>query len=121
GAAVRLTGSGLGCPDWPSCTRASVVAPLQVHAWVEFGNRLINAAVSVASVGALVAALRRRPRRRDLIAWSAALVVGLVVEVAMGALVVEYKLAPSLVSVHFLLGLAFLAVAVILHHRAGIP
>ena len=46
GAAVRLTGSGLGCPDWPNCTASDVVAPLQFHAWVEFGNRLVNALVT---------------------------------------------------------------------------
>src|SRR5579864_2126994 len=61
GAAVRLTGSGLGCPDWPNCTTSGVVAPLQFHAWVEFGNRLINAAVTLAAVGALGAALLRTP------------------------------------------------------------
>lgn len=121
GAAVRLTGSGLGCPDWPNCTRASVVAPAHLHAWVEFGNRLINAAVTVASLGAVAAALRRRPRRRDLTVMSAALLIGLVLEVVMGALVVYYKLAPALVSIHFLLGLVFLAVAVVLHYRSGIP
>src|SRR5579862_8102423 len=76
GAAVRLTGSGLGCPDWPNCTRSDVVAPLQFHAWVEFGNRLVNAAVTVASLGAAVAARCRRPRRRDLTILSVALVVG---------------------------------------------
>lgn len=121
GAAVRLTGSGLGCPDWPNCTASGVVAPLQFHAWVEFGNRLINAVVSLAAVGALVAALLRAPRRRDLTWLSAGLVAGLFAEVAMGALVVEYKLAPALVSAHFLLGLAFLAVAVALYERSGVP
>jgi cytochrome c oxidase assembly protein subunit 15 len=121
GAAVRLTGSGLGCPDWPNCTRASVVAPLQIHAWIEFGNRLINAVVTVASLGAAVAAWRRRPRRFDLSLLAAGLVAGLVAEIMLGALVVYSKLSPSLVSVHFLLGVVFLAVAVVLHHRAGIP
>ncbi len=66
GAAVRLTGSGLGCPDWPSCTTTSVVAPLQVHAWIEFGNRLINAFVTVASL----ARLGRRPPARSPAAGS---------------------------------------------------
>ena len=43
GAAVRLTGSGLGCTDWPKCTATRWSRPWQFHAWVEFGNRLINA------------------------------------------------------------------------------
>lgn len=121
GAAVRLTGSGLGCPDWPNCTRTSVAAPLQIHAWIEFGNRLINAVVTVASLGAAVAALVRRPRRRDLTLLAFGLVVGLLVEVVLGAVVVYSKLAPALVSLHFLVGLVFLGVAVVLHHRAAIP
>lgn len=121
GAAVRLTGSGLGCPDWPNCTRSDVVAPLQFHAWVEFGNRLINAAVTIAAVGAVAAALRRAPRRRDLTWLSMGLVVGLVAEVVLGALVVDFRLAPGLVTAHFLLGMVFLADAVILYQRAGLP
>lgn len=118
GAAVRLTGSGLGCSTWPKCDSTSVVAPMQFHAWVEFGNRLINALVTVASIGAFVAALRRRPRRRDLTWLSFGLVVGLVAEVVLGGIVVYTKLNPVLVSLHFVLGLAFLAVAVVLHQRA---
>lgn len=121
GAAVRLTGSGLGCDTWPSCTHTSVVAPLRVHAWIEFGNRLINAAVTIASVGVLMVALRRRPRRRDLTWLSAGMLIGLLVEVMIGGLVVLSGLNPVLVSVHFLLGLAFLALAVVLHHHSGRP
>jgi cytochrome c oxidase assembly protein subunit 15 len=121
GAAVRLTGSGLGCTTWPSCTSTSVVAPLHFHAWVEFGNRLITAFVSVASLAAPIAAWKRAPRRRDLQILSLTLVAGLIAEILMGAAVVYSKLAPSLVMIHFLLGLAFLAVAVVLHHRSGIP
>lgn len=121
GAAVRLTGSGLGCDTWPQCDTTSVVAPWQFHAWVEFGNRLINAVVTLASLGTFVVALRRRPRRRDLTWLSFGLVVGLLTEVVVGALVVYSKLDPVLVSIHFLLGLAFLAVAVVLHLRARLP
>jgi cytochrome c oxidase assembly protein subunit 15 len=121
GAAVRLTGSGLGCPDWPNCTATAVVAPLQFHAWVEFGNRLINAVVTVAALGAFAAAWLRAPRRRDLTLLAGGLVVGLVAEVGLGALVVESHLAPGLVMTHFLLGLVFLADAVLLQHRAAIP
>ncbi len=118
GAAVRLTGSGLGCSTWPKCDATSVVAPMQYHAWVEFGNRLINAVVTVAALGAFAAALRRRPRRRDLTWLSFGLVVGLVAEVVLGGIVVYTKLNPVLVSLHFLLGLAFLAEAVVLYERA---
>jgi len=121
GAAVRLTGSGLGCPDWPSCTTHSVVAPLQAHAWIEFGNRLINAFVTIASLAALGAAIFRSPKRRDLTLLSVGLLVGLLAEVILGALVVEFKLAPGLVSAHFLLGLVVLADAVVLSYRAGLP
>ena len=121
GAAVRLTGSGLGCTDWPSCTRTSVVAPLQGHAWIEFGNRLINAVVTIASIGVLVAALRRSPRRRDLTLLSAGVLAGLIAEVVLGAFVVYSKLDPVVVTIHFLLGLVFLAVAVVLHEHASRP
>ncbi len=120
GAAVRLTGSGLGCPDWPNCTSTDVAAPLQFHAWVEFGNRLINALLTLAALGTFAAALRRTPARRDLTWLSLGLLLGLVAEVGLGALVVEYQLAPGLVTAHFLLGILFLADAVILHHRAGL-
>ena len=77
GGAVRLTGSGLGCSDWPSCTATSVVAPLQFHAWVEFGNRLVNVAITLGMVLVVVAAFRRRPRRPDLVALSLGLVAGI--------------------------------------------
>jgi cytochrome c oxidase assembly protein subunit 15 len=121
GAAVRLTGSGLGCPDWPKCTATSAVAPLQVHAWIEFGNRLVNAFVTIAALGAFGAALLRAPRRRDLTWLSAGLVVGLVVEVALGGLTVQHKLAPGFVMAHFLVAIVFLADAVVLHYRSGLP
>jgi cytochrome c oxidase assembly protein subunit 15 len=120
GATVRLTGSGLGCSDWPNCTRTGLVAPWQFHAWVEFGNRLINAVVTIASIGAFVAARRRRPRRSDLTWLSFGLVAGLVAEVALGEVVVYSHLDPTVVSVHFLLGLIFLGVAVVLHQRAAL-
>ena len=121
GAAVRLTGSGLGCPDYPGCLRTHVVPPLQSHAWIEFGNRLINAVVTVASIGVLVAALRRSPRRRDLTILSVGVLAGLVAEVILGAVVVYSKLDPVVVTIHFLLGLVFQAVAVVLHDRAARP
>src|SRR5215218_7849981 len=67
GAAVRVTGSGLGCPDWPNCYRdGRLVAELDSHAWIEFGNRLLTSIVGITAVAAGLLALRRRPFRRDL-------------------------------------------------------
>jgi heme a synthase len=121
GAAVRLSGSGLGCSDWPSCTGHSVVAPIRFHAWVEFGNRLITVAVTIATIAAFLAAVRRLPRRKDLIWLAGGLIAGIFAEIVLGAFVVYSHLSPGLVTVHFLLGLVVLADAAILHVRSTWP
>jgi heme a synthase len=121
GGAVRLTGSGLGCSDWPACTSTSVVAPLQFHAWVEFGNRLVNVVITVAIVLVVVAAIRRRPRRRDLVMLASGLVAGIFAEVVLGGETVLHKLAPPFVMAHFLLAMVLLADAVVLFHRCRQP
>src|SRR5438067_6153426 len=69
GAAVRLTDSGLGCPDWPRCY-GKAVPPLQIHALIEFGNRALSGIVGFVTIAAAVLAFARRPFRRDL-AWLA--------------------------------------------------
>ena len=84
GASVRLTGSGLGCKDWPACTSTSVVAPLQFHAWMEFGNRLVNVLITVGIVLAVAAAWLRRPRRSDIRWLGAGLVAGVGAEIVLG-------------------------------------
>ena len=61
GAAVRLTGSGLGCPDWPTCADNRVVAPLEYHAMVEFVNRTVTGLVSVAVILAVLGRCGGRP------------------------------------------------------------
>ncbi|MGA3221168.1 MAG: COX15/CtaA family protein [Acidimicrobiales bacterium] len=121
GGAVRLTGSGLGCSDWPSCTATSVVAPLQFHAWVEFGNRLVNVVLTLGMVLAVVASLRRLPRRADLIVLSLGLVGGILAEIVLGGETVLHKLAPQFVMAHFLLAVVLLVNALVLYHRAGQP
>lgn len=121
GSLVRLTGSGLGCKDWPTCSGHQVVAPWQFHAWVEFGNRLVTGLVSIATVLAVLGALLRQRRRRDLTLLSLGLVAGVLAEIVLGGLTVEHKLAPQFVTAHFLLAVVFLADAVVLHHRAGLP
>jgi cytochrome c oxidase assembly protein subunit 15 len=121
GGAVRVTGSGLGCPDWPTCARNRVVAPWEYHALVEFGNRAVTGAVSVLVIAAVLGSLVRRPRRRDLVVLSLGLVAGVLAQIVLGGLTVLFKLAPPFVMGHFLLSMALLADAVVLHHRAGLP
>ena len=119
GAAVRLTGSGLGCSDWPTCEQDKFVAPLQFHPMVEFVNRLITGLVSVAVILAVLGSLVRVPRRRDLTWLSIGLVIGVVAQIILGAIVVKVELDPLSVIGHFLVSVALVANAVILHERAA--
>jgi cytochrome c oxidase assembly protein subunit 15 len=123
GGAVRLTGSGLGCPDWPNCDpgRLTPRNASDLNAMVEFLNRVFTALVSVAVGVAVVGSWLRVPRRRDLIWLSLALTAGFVAQAVLGGLTVLYKLAPGLVMAHFLLSLVLLAVGMVLHRRAGQP
>ena len=119
GAAVRLTGSGLGCPDWPTCADNRVVAPVRYHAMVEFVNRVFTGIVSVAVILAALGSLARRPRRRDLTYLSLGLVAGVLAQIVLGGLTVRSKLTPPVVMAHFLLSMVLVANAVVLHRRAG--
>ena len=123
GAAVRLTGSGLGCTDWPTCEegRLTPVDATDVHAMVEFVNRTITGLVSVAVMLAVLGSLVRRPRRRDLTLWSLGLVAGVIGQIVLGGLTVLFDLAPPFVMGHFILSMVLLWNAVVLHHRAGVP
>jgi cytochrome c oxidase assembly protein subunit 15 len=119
GGAVRLTGSGLGCPDWPTCARNRVVAPWEYHAMVEFVNRTITGVVSMAVMLAVLGSLVRQPRRKDLLWLSVGLVAGVLGQIVLGGLTVLFKLRPGFVMAHFLLSMVLIANAVVLHHRAG--
>lgn len=124
GAAVRLTGSGLGCSTWPGCEPGELVphGASSHHAWVEFGNRLITGLVSVAVVLAVLGSLRREgPRRRDLVWLSWGLVAGVVGQILLGALVVTLHVHPIVVQGHFVVSAVLVADAVVLHHRASRP
>ena len=106
GAAVRLSGSGLGCSDWPTCENDQLVAEIDdVHAMVEFVNRVITGFVALAVMIAVLGSLFRVPKRKDLIYLSIGLVVGVVIQVIVGALVVREHLPPSLVITHFLVSM----------------
>ena len=119
GAAVRLSDSGLGCPDWPTCSRHHLTPPLSLHPAIEFSNRLVVVALCVVAAGVLIAAVRRRPRRRELIWLSGGLIGGILAEAVLGGVVVYSKLNPYVVMTHFLVGIALLTVAVSLALRAG--
>jgi heme a synthase len=117
GAAVRLTGSGLGCPTWPKCY-GNVYPPLKTHALIEFSNRLITAPVSIAAGLAWLAALRRRPYRRDLTWLGAALPLGVVAQAVLGGFTVKGQLDYGWVMGHFALSMLILVAAVLLVWRA---
>jgi cytochrome c oxidase assembly protein subunit 15 len=110
GAAVRLTGSGLGCPDWPKCYGQSV-PPLDTHAVIEYGNRLFTGFVGVAVIAASVLAWFRTPFRWHLAAFGAMLPLGVIGQAILGALVVKFHLAPGLVMSHFILSMLLLDAA----------
>jgi cytochrome c oxidase assembly protein subunit 15 len=107
GAAVRLTGSGLGCPDWPKCY-GGTVPPLDTHAVIEYGNRLLTGFVGLAVIAASVLAWFRRPFRGHLAFFGALLPLGVIGQAILGALVVKYHLAPGLVMSHFILSMLLL-------------
>jgi cytochrome c oxidase assembly protein subunit 15 len=120
---VRLTGSGLGCPDWPNCEpgRLAPQAASDSHAMIEFVNRLVTGLVSIAVIMAVLGSFFLVPRRRDLIVLSLGLVVGVLVQIVLGKLVVEELLSPRLVMAHFLVSMVLLANAIVLYHRASTP
>ena len=111
GAAVRLTGSGLGCPDWPKCY-GKVAPPLETHAVIEYGNRILSGFVGLAAVAAGALAWRRRPFRRDLAALGVLLPLGVVGQAVLGGFTVRNHLAPGFVMGHYALSMLILVAAV---------
>jgi cytochrome c oxidase assembly protein subunit 15 len=117
GAAVRLTGSGLGCPTWPKCY-GSVYPPLNAHAVIEFSNRLISFPVVLAAGFAWLGALRRRPYRRDLTWLGALLPLGVIAQAVLGGFTVKGALDYGWVMGHFALSMLILLAAAALVWRA---
>jgi heme a synthase len=117
GAAVRLTDSGLGCPDWPRCY-GKTLPPLSTHALIEFSNRAISGLVGVMTVVAAVTAFTRRPFRRDLAILAVLLPLGVVAQAVLGGYTVREHLAPGFVMAHFGLSMLILIAAVALAWRA---
>jgi heme a synthase len=117
GAAVRLSDSGLGCPDWPRCY-GRVYPPLQSHALIEFSNRIVSGAVGIVVVLTAVAAWRLRPFRKDLMWLALVLPLGVIGQAVLGGYTVENKLAPGFVMAHFSLSMVILVGAVALAWQA---
>jgi len=111
GGAVRLTGSGLGCPTWPRCTEDSYTATpaMGVHGVIEFGNRLLTFAVGLVAVLAIVSALLQRPPRRRTVVLASAVFAGIPAQILVGGLTVKTHLNPWVVGCHFLVSMAVIA------------
>jgi cytochrome c oxidase assembly protein subunit 15 len=118
GAAVRLTGSGLGCPDWPKCTDDRLVAELDTHGLIEFVNRVFSGLVALAAVAAGALAFFRVPYRRDLMLLGMLLPLGVLGQGVLGGLTVIYDLRPGFVMSHFGLSMLVLIAAWALHWRS---
>jgi cytochrome c oxidase assembly protein subunit 15 len=121
GGAVRLTGSGLGCPTWPTCTGSSLVPTpaLAGHGVVEFGNRLITFLLAAAAIATVVAVFRSP--RRDLRGWAVVSLLGIPAQALLGGITVLTGLNPWTVAAHFLLSSALVAVATVLWLRSREP
>jgi heme a synthase len=121
GGAVRLTGSGLGCPTWPRCTEASFTPHGEIgpHQLVEFGNRTLTFLLVAIAVATFVAARQHAQQtgRRDLLHLSVVLALAIPAQAVLGGITVLTDLNPWVVSVHLVLSLAIVSVAVLFLHR----
>lgn len=120
GGAVRLTGSGLGCPTWPLCTDASLVATpeMGIHGGIEFGNRLLSILVGFAAVALLALLIWRLRTRRDLVGPAIAILALTLLQGLIGGISVRVKLDPSVVGLHFVASAVLVALATVVVYRA---
>ena len=121
GAAVRLTDSGLGCEDWPTCNDDELIPAASFHGWIEFGNRLLSIAVSAAVGAAVLTARRLVPARPDLVRWAMGLVAGVLAQILLGGVTVLLDLHPIVVSAHFLLSAVLMWNVMVLLWKAQGP
>jgi cytochrome c oxidase assembly protein subunit 15 len=124
GGAVRLTGSGLGCPTWPECTPGSYTpVPNQaegaLHAWIEFGNRLLT--FGLVAISLIVLAHVLLTKRRDLRILAAGQLLGILGQGVLGGITVLTDLHPLPVASHLLLSIILVAAAVSLYDRREVP
>jgi heme a synthase len=119
GGVVRLTGSGLGCPEWPRCTGSSFVPhrAMGIHSAIEFGNRMVTFLVAAVAVATLVLAWRYG--RRSVVRLAFLLALGVPAQAVIGGITVLTDLNPWIVSLHLLVSLAMVGLAVVLLRRLG--
>ena len=118
GGLVRLTGSGLGCPTWPKCTADSyrpVESQPQLHAWIEFGNRLLTFGLFAAAIITLYAVYKNKRGDLKILAWLQA--GGILGQGVLGGITVLTKLHPAPVAGHLLLSMFLIAGATSLHYK----
>lgn len=118
GGAVRLTGSGLGCPTWPKCNDSSYVptGAMGVHSTIEFTNRTLTGVVGILAVACVIVAWfqERSAQRSKQLFWSVAVFAGIPLQAVIGGIVVLADLNPWLVGLHFLASMAVIAAAYLL-------
>ncbi|MFB9357052.1 COX15/CtaA family protein [Actinoplanes nipponensis] len=119
GAAVRLTGSGLGCPTWPRCTEESYTTTpeMGINGVIEFGNRVLGIVLGLIALACFVAALLERPRRTSLVVLALVAGLGIPGQGVIGGITVLTDLNPWVVGLHFLLSMALIAVTYALWKR----
>jgi len=113
GGFVRLTGSGLGCTDWPLCENTSVIPAMDVNAWIEYTNRILSGVVMLVVVLSAIILLASRITTRSSRIAAVIAAIATVGQVPLGAVTVVFELHPLLVASHFLLSLIALAAGVI--------
>lgn len=120
GAAVRLTGSGLGCPTWPRCAGGSFTTTpaMGVHGVIEFGNRLLTFALVVVALAAVAAVWRHRRDRRDLFALALVQIASIPAQAVLGGLTVLSGLNPWVVAAHFVFSLLLVTAMTVFVHRS---
>lgn len=121
GALVRLTGSGLGCVDWPACNQERFIDVSSTHGAIEQINRLFTGVVAASVIVAVLGSLWRTPRRRDLTWLSVGLVLGVLAQVVIGGIVVLTGLHPLWNMAHFLVSMVLVSLAALLVRRSGEP
>lgn len=120
GALVRLTGSGLGCSDWPNCNDQKFVDVSSGHTFIEQANRLFTGFVSATVIAAVLLAHIRKPFRKDLVVLAWSLVLGVLAQIVIGGIVVLTGLNPYANMAHFLVSMILIASALLLYRRAAV-